>query len=176
MKKKICMIICLMLCITMCMSGCSAKEGSNTAVVRIHIRANSSSEQDQQIKYKVRDSVIEYVTPLLLNACDVEGAKCVLSAHLMDIKSVSDCVLKNEGYTYTSAVKLNNEFFPTRSYSGVVYEANYYDALIIELGSGAGDNWWCVVYPPLCFSEYNGSSKVVYASKVWEIINKYFGG
>ena len=70
------------------------------------------------------------------------------------------------------STKLNNEYFPTRAYDDLVLENGYYDALIIELGSGKGDNWWCVVYPPLCFADC--TQKIEYKSKFLEIINKIF--
>ena len=176
MKRKIICMVLLLVCVMAIATGCSSNQTQNTAVVRIHIRANSNSEEDQNVKYVVREKVIEYVTPLLIDADTVDRAKEILNMHLSEIKRVADIVLKDNNFDYDSSVKLNNEFFPTRSYSGKVFEADYYDALIVNLGTGAGDNWWCVVYPPLCFSECNTSNKVVYISKVWEIISKYFGG
>ena len=84
----------------------------------------------------------------------------------------ADKVLRANGYTYGARASIRQEQFPTRVYDGVTLDAGVYDALIVELGTGAGDNWWCVVYPPLCFSGGNGN--VIYKSKIAEIIGKFF--
>ena len=156
-----------------CFAGCNVEESS---VVRIHIRANSNCEEDQGVKMQVRDSVIDFITPLIAscnNACEV---KETLNNNLNSIENIADNVLRENGFLYVSNAEIRNEFFPSRDYSGNTFPADYYDALIIELGSGVGDNWWCVAYPPLCFvGDYDGSNSVKYKSKILELINKYFG-
>ena len=96
--------------------------------------------------------------------------------NIEEVEFVADCVLLNNGFNYSSNAKIKNEYFPSRSYDGQVFPADYYDALIIELGTGAGDNWWCVAYPPLCFvgDDCDGNT-IKYQSKLLELINKYFG-
>ena len=85
-------------------------------------------------------------------------------------------MLAQNGFAYTSDAQLKKEIFPTRSYDGIVFEQGEYDALVVNLGSGKGDNWWCVVYPPLCFvgGELTGGG-VVYKSKLEEIVKEFFG-
>ena len=90
---------------------------------------------------------------------------------LENLKSVCDKVLKESGFNYFSKVSIKREEFPFRSYNGIDLEAGFYDALIIELGSGTGDNWWCVVYPPLCFV---GQGEYIYRSKIKDVINDFF--
>lgn len=140
--------------------------------LRIHIRADSNDEVAQSVKYKVRDGVVEFLTPYIAVANTKEKAEKMLSSKLKDIENVADGVLKANGFSYTAHAYLNNEKFPTRVYDGVTLESGFYDALIIELGSGKGDNWWCVVYPPLCF--YSENSNVVLKSKIKEIIDGFY--
>ena len=79
-------------------------------------------------------------------------------------------MLKNAGFNYHSKVAVRNELFPTRVYGDFTLEEGFYDALIVELGEAKGDNWWCVVYPPLCFT---GTENIKYKSKILEIINSF---
>ena len=88
------------------------------------------------------------------------------------VKRLIDGFLIKKGFNYRSRVEIRNEKFPTRVYEDLTLEAGYYDALIIELGEGKGDNWWCVVYPPLCFT---GGENVKYRSKIYELINGLIG-
>ena len=82
--------------------------------------------------------------------------------------------MKN-GFNYVSNIKINNEYFPTRTYANTTLESGYYDAVIIELGEAEGDNWWCVMYPPLCFVNKNENNmQIKYKSKIWEWINSLF--
>ena len=85
----------------------------------------------------------------------------------------ADKILREHGFTYGARASLRQEEFPTRVYEDITLSAGVYDALILELGTGEGDNWWCVVYPPLCFAGGNGN--VVYKSKIAEIIRNFFG-
>ena len=166
------LLICLVAIITsLSFFGCSKQEG----VVRIHIRANSNMENDQSIKLKVRDEIVGYITPLIAECENSEDVKNILNSNLLNIKACADSVLKEEGYGYESSVRLSNEFFPSRDYEGNTFPADYYDALIVELGSGVGDNWWCVAYPPLCFIGKDlGSDEIKYRSKLVDLINKFF--
>ena len=153
--------------------GCNS---TNSSVVRIHIRANSNSESDQSVKLIVRDAVIDYITPLIADCGDAEDVKNTLSDNLSSIEDIADEVLDQNGFIYSSNAEVRNEYFPSRDYGGNTFPADYYDALILELGSGTGDNWWCVAYPPLCFVGENASgNSIKYKSKIVELINKYFG-
>lgn len=150
---------------------------SNTDFLRIHIRADSNSTEDQSVKYVVKQAVVEYLAPYLAEATTKEQAMSVVQNQLANLKNVCDKTLKSQGKTYVSTVKLCTENFPDRAYNGVTLPAGVYDALIIELGSGEGDNWWCVVYPPLCFvGDSDGSGNIVYKSKLLEIIRKWQEG
>jgi stage II sporulation protein R len=147
-------------------------EKIDSQVLRIHIRADSNQAQDQQVKYKVKDAVVEFLTPKLID-CDTKSkAEQTIKSLLPEIEKVCDKVLIVHGYEYKSKAKLNQEEFPTRVYGDLTLQQGYYDALIIELGSGKGDNWWCVVYPPLCFT--GQGENYVYKSKLKQIINEFY--
>lgn len=140
--------------------------------LRIHVRANSNTALDQQIKYQVKDKVVEFLTPYIANCKTKKDATAMLEKSLNSIEKLSDELLVNCGYNYTAKAKLTNEQFPVRVYKGLTLDAGYYDALIIELGQGEGDNWWCVVYPPLCF--VGEGQNYQYKSKIKDVINDFF--
>lgn len=140
--------------------------------LRIHVRANSNSDIDQNIKYKVKDEVVKYITPYAAQCTDKAEAMEVIGGILSDIEKVCDRVLRENGFSYKSKAGVRAEEFPTRVYGELTLENGLYDALIIELGSGEGDNWWCVIYPPLCFT--SGTADVKYRSAIYDIIHKFF--
>lgn len=154
--------------------GTEDNKTSNADFLRVHIRANSNETVDQNVKYVVKDAVVSYLTPLLCDAVDKNSAMEIVSNNLCGIEKVCDDVLRNQGFLYSSQALLYQEEFPTRSYDNFTLTAGVYDSLIINLGSGLGNNWWCVVYPPLCFVS-NDSKNVVYRSKLLEIINSFWG-
>ncbi len=144
-----------------------------TEYLRVHIRANSNLEVDQAVKYEVKDSVVAYLTPVVASCESKEEAMRKIEQSLAGAERVATSTLRQNGFAYGARARLTTEEFPTRVYDGVTLEAGVYDALILELGTGEGDNWWCVVYPPLCFTSGNGN--VVYQSKILQIIRKFFG-
>ena len=119
-------------------------------VVRLHILANSDSEEDQALKLRVRDRVLERATELLEQTGDRREAADVLQSHLPELEriaaeEISDCV-----YEYDVTAEVANTMFPTKEYDGFTLPAGEYLALRIIIGEGNGHNWWCVVFPPLC--------------------------
>lgn len=151
-------------------SGMSADASS---YLRIHIRADSNEEEAQAIKYQVRDEIVRFLTPVVAECETKEEAIGEIGARLREIEAVATNTLRAGGFPYGAKASLKREEFPTRIYDSVTLQAGVYDALILELGSGKGDNWWCVVYPPLCFS--GGNTEIVYKSKIKEIIENFFG-
>lgn len=172
--KKIFVVLFVFVCL-FSVVGCDKVKGDGE-VVRIHIRANSNSESDQGIKLVVRDSIINYITPLIADCKNSSEVKNVLEDNIVNINQIADDKLIENGFDYVANSKVTNEYFPSRSYNGEIFEPDYYDALIVNLGTGKGDNWWCVAYPPLCFvGNDNGSGNIEYRSKLVELINKFFG-
>ncbi len=159
---------------TVCFAGAAniGASGADTDYLRIHVRANSNSAIDQQVKYEVKNEVVSYITPFVAECVTKEKAIEVMTAHLSEIEEVCTKALEARGYTYGARAEIRREEFPTRVYDGVTLEAGIYDALIVELGTGEGDNWWCVIYPPLCFTAANGD--VEYRSLIYDIIEKFF--
>ena len=136
--------------------------------LRIHIRANSNADIDQAVKYSVKGAVVEYLTPYIAECKTKNQAQEMLNGVLNKVEDLADKVLKGAGFNYQSKAEIKREEFPTRVYGELQLEKGFYDALIIELGDGAGDNWWCVVYPPLCFTGSDSGYK--YKSKIYQII------
>ena len=146
------------------------------SVFRLHIRANSNSAEDQATKLAVRDALLPFTSELFADCRDLSDAVTVAKAEKDAITAHINSSLSTLGADYSARICIGKEEFPERNYAGEVYPAGEYTALIVELGEGTGDNWWCVVYPPLCFvgGEVTGDS-LVYKSKLQEIIQKYFG-
>lgn len=170
-------LICVIVLICVFANVASDKNITNTDYLRLHIRANSNSIEDQNIKYEVKGKIVDLLTPLVIDVKSKNKLQDVLIQNEKYIESEVDVFLKSKGFYYGCDMEINNEFFPTRTYEHVTLGADYYDALIINLGSGIGNNWWCVIYPPLCFvgeNENITSQSVVYKSKLREIINKFF--
>ena len=148
---------------------------TNTQFLRIHIRADSNNQADQDVKYLVKNAVVNYLAPYLANATTKDKAMQIVEGQLNSIQQVCNKTLQSNGFSYSAKVKLCKEQFPDRSYNGIILLQGVYDALIIELGSATGNNWWCVVYPPLCFigAENNGTNTIVFKSKLVEIVNEW---
>lgn len=140
--------------------------------LRIHVRANSNSAEDQQVKYEVKDEAVKFITPYVKECVTKQAAIEVMSGILPEIEQVCTKALEERGYNYGARASVREEKFPTRVYGELTLEEGLYDALIIELGTGKGDNWWCVIYPPLCFT--SASADVQYRSVIADIINKFF--
>lgn len=145
---------------------------TRTEYLRIHVRADSNEVEAQTVKYAVKDAVVKYLTPYIAECDTVDKAKTLLTSRLNQIEAVANGVLKENGFSYTARASVKNELFPTRVYDGLELESGFYDALILELGSGKGDNWWCVVYPPLCFT--GSGTSYVYKSKILDIIDSFY--
>ena len=120
-------------------------------VIRFHVVANSDSENDQELKLKVRDGVIEYLEGEL-EGCDTrEESMQIIGENLEDIEKIAEEIAFENGFHYEIKATLTEEVFPVRQYGDVRLPMGEYEALKISIGKGEGHNWWCVVYPPLCF-------------------------
>ena len=146
---------------------------SEREFLRIHIRADSNESGAQAVKYRVRDKVVEYLVPILAECHSKDDAIEKLRRHLPQIERVASGVLAEQGFAYGAAATVETETFPTRVYAEYILPKGEYTALILRLGSGQGDNWWCVAYPPLCF--VNATANVQYKSKLAEIIRRCKG-
>ncbi len=127
-------------------------EGIRQQVVRVHILAHSDSEADQVLKLKVRDAVIAAGADLLTGEENGEEARAKIAVALPTLQAAAQACVYGEGYTYPVAAELTNMYFTTRTYESGTLPAGYYDAVRFTIGAGAGRNWWCMLYPPLCVS------------------------
>ncbi len=123
------------------------------SVLRLHIRANSDETYDQELKIKVRDALLKEFEPELRGADTKEELIEVINENHDRIIEVAEKIVKDNGYNYKVTAKVGEAFLETKKYGNVYLPAGDYDALIIEIGSGQGKNWWCVLFPPLCYVE-----------------------
>jgi stage II sporulation protein R len=119
-------------------------------VVRLHVVANSDSEEDQALKLRVRDRILERTTVLLEQSSDRREAEGYLRGELLELERIAAEEVAAAGYRYPVTAELRNASFPTREYDGFTLPAGDYLALRVVIGDGSGQNWWCVVFPPLC--------------------------
>lgn len=129
----------------------SVTDSISKQLIRFHVVANSDTTDDQLLKQKVRDEVIEFIEPLLSECETVEDTRYILEGSLPVIKEISQEVVEDWGKDYQVYVALDKANFPTKSYGDVVLPAGEYEACRIIIGEGKGENWWCVMYPPLCY-------------------------
>lgn len=120
-------------------------------IIRFHVRANSDSENDQALKLKVKDQVVTYIKPLLGESSSIEQSRNILNEHMDEIKNVALNTLKEAGSGYDVKVYFEESYFPMKTYGDVCFPPGNYEAFRIDIGEAEGKNWWCVLYPPLCF-------------------------
>lgn len=126
------------------------KKQLSEGVLRLHVIANSDSQADQSVKLKVRDAILEVVNEQLDSSMTKEQARNALQERLQELESIANEVLRREGLQEIATVTLSREEYPTREYDSFRLPAGLYDSLRITIGSGQGQNWWCVVFPSLC--------------------------
>lgn len=127
----------------------------SNSFVRFHVIANSNSTDDQIIKYKIRDEIMNYISPFLKKAHDKEEAIQILNVHLDELKDISESLIREENFCYHADISVGKSYFPTRDYESFILPEGYYDSLVIELGEAKGQNWWCVMFPSICIPQSN---------------------
>ncbi len=120
-------------------------------IIRLHVIANSDTENDQSLKLKVRDGIIGGLKESVAGAQDAAGAGKLLAAQEDNIKNAALDIISVNGYNYPVNVSLEERYFPVKSYGDLVFPAGNYKALCVEIGEAKGRNWWCVLFPSLCF-------------------------
>ncbi|MEW6724832.1 MAG: stage II sporulation protein R [Bacillota bacterium] len=133
---------------------------SQSNLVRLHIMANSDRLDDQAVKLVVRDVVVRHLSPRLAGVDDRKAAEAVIAAELGTLEALARAVLRIKGFSYGAAASLADGEFPERVYGALTLPAGSYRTLRLVLGQGQGHNWWCVVFPPLCFMEITGSTRL----------------
>lgn len=154
-KLKMIIILSLLLFLytTICAFSYAQNISSDIAnsVFRLHVLANSDSDEDQALKYKVRDNLLQFMNSICSNCKTKEEAIEIVSKNQDEFKKVALETIKNEGYDYDVNINIGNFEFPTKNYGDISLPAGFYDALRVEIGEAKGKNWWCVMFPPLCF-------------------------
>ncbi|WP_353893183.1 stage II sporulation protein R [Proteinivorax hydrogeniformans] len=189
---KILRVLTVALALTMLMvtNSYSYEAHGDNDVVRLHVLANSNSPEDQLVKYKVRDEILAQFTP---HFSEIESAielEQFIEDNIEEINKIADSTLVSNGFSYESTISIGKFEFPSRLYLEKIYPAGEYEAVKIVLGEGKGDNWWCVMFPPLCFvgesspSECNDFShqkqnkeeekQVEYRFKFFDVIKSLF--
>ena len=172
--KKILVIVGCVIILMVC-ALCVPEQKIENDYLRLHIRANSNSEIDQKVKYEIKEVVMSYLTPYLCNVESKENAINIVNEHSEILTHKCLSLLQSNNFFYSVNIKINNEYFPTRSYANTTLESGFYDAVIVELGEAEGDNWWCVMYPPLCFVNKNENvNQIKYKSAIYEWLKKLF--
>ena len=123
----------------------------SSSVFRLHVIANSDSAEDQNLKYLVRDALIDYMNSVSKNSNSKDEAISIAYQHKSDFYKIAKKVINDNGYDYNVNISIGNFTFPTKNYGDISLPAGYYDALKVEIGNASGQNWWCVMFPPLCF-------------------------
>ena len=158
MKKKLLpiffiiflLIIYILLCINSYVNAVS--NNISSSVFRLHVIANSDSVEDQSLKYKVRDKILEYTNTLIdVNSNSKEDIINIYNQNIDILKSIAQNTVYENGFNYNVNISIGNFYFPTKYYGDISLPAGYYDALRVEIGNAKGQNWWCVMFPPLCF-------------------------
>ncbi|QNG60129.1 stage II sporulation protein R [Bacillus sp. PAMC26568] len=128
--------------------------------IRLRILANSDSEQDQALKRKIRDEVNKEITVWVEKLTSIEAARELIQSRLPEIEKIVQSVLVKENQEQKFGVDFDNVSFPTKMYGSYIYPAGEYEAILITLGEGKGANWWCVLFPPLCFLDFSNGQAV----------------
>lgn len=170
-------------------------------IIRLHVIANSDEKEDQELKLKVKETIVTYLRGEMSRAENIDDARQVIRNHLPDIEEIAKEKIEREGYSYTVKTSLSESYFPIKEYGDMIFPAGEYEALRVQIGKSTGRNWWCVMYPTLCFvdSTYQivpeeskeklkeslseedyesllcGGEDVTYHSKIWEWIQNMIG-
>ena len=129
----------------------AVSEDLSESVFRLHVIANSDSKEDQALKYKVRDSILEYINELAVDCSSKDEVIALATEKQEALHDIAKKVIEENGYDYDVNISIGNFEFPTKTYGDISFPAGNYDALRVEIGEAGGQNWWCVMFPPLCF-------------------------
>ena len=126
-------------------------EDISEKLIRFHVLANSDSDIDQDLKLRVKDEVLKYISPILNESQSLEESREILKREDKNIIKITEDYIKSQGFDYTVETTLTRENFPVKEYGNIVLPQGEYEAYRILIGEGKGQNWWCVMFPPLCF-------------------------
>lgn len=156
MKKNAILVLCIIGIILLTLKS-NASDSNETQkniagkILRLHVTANSDSEEDQALKLMVRDRVITYLSGILKDCGTLDESIQEVSMHYDGILREAESAICENGYNYSVTCNIESAYFPVKSYGDVTLPSGDYTALRVNIGNAAGKNWWCILYPPLCF-------------------------
>ncbi len=174
MKKVFVFILMLLIVVSVYKKSNDSVKIPDSAI-RFRILANSNSPRDQKIKEDIRDKMQKELYSLLQNSKSIDDSRKIINSNMSNFDEILKDSMKDIEYSYS--IDYGMHYFPSKTYKGITYDEGNYESLLVTLGSGEGDNWWCVLFPPLCLLEAEESSDVKdveYKSFIKEIIEKYF--
>ena len=157
MKKNLKIVIILVFLFLVYTSVCAVSYAQtissdiSESVFRLHVIANSDCKEDQDLKYIVRNRLLEYMNSICKDCSSKQEAICLVEENKDNFEQIAIRTIKEQGYSYSVKIDIGNFEFPTKTYGDISLPAGFYDALKVEIGEAKGKNWWCVMFPPLCF-------------------------
>lgn len=153
LKRVLIIFILLIIYILLSLFSYSSAVSTNiqNSVFRLHVIANSDSKEDQNLKYKVRDALIEYMNSISKDITSKEDAVNIAIKNKNEFYNIAKKVVLDNGFDYNVNIEIGNFSFPTKTYGDISLPSGFYDALKVEIGEASGQNWWCVMFPSLCF-------------------------
>lgn len=145
-----------------------------STAIRLRVIPNSNSALDQNMKIKVKDYLEKNTYELLRNETDIDEARTIIEENIPELEKNIYNIFKENNYNMKYKVSYGNNYFPEKEYRGIKYEEGYYESIVIKIGKGEGDNWWCVLFPNLCLADLENSEDTEYKSWIVETINKIF--
>jgi len=142
--------------------------------IRLRVIANSNSIEDQYIKKEVKKEIEQILNQKLVSLNTIEESRTMIKENIEYLKNYLENYLKEKNYEKTLNINYGKNYFPKKEYKGISYKEGYYESLVITLGNGKGDNWWCVLFPPLCLLDAKEKEEVEYKFFVKELIDKIF--
>ena len=152
----------------------SAKYTIPKEAIRVRVIAGSNDKYDQEVKMNVKDIVTRDMYSIMSNVDNIERARESITNNIPTLSKDIDKYLNEINYNTNYDINFGYNYFPKKVYKGVEYKEGMYESLVVTLGNGEGNNWWCVLFPPICMIEAEESTDVEYTTIVKEIMNKYF--
>lgn len=150
LKSELALIFAMFITLTYSVTATSNLSDISEKIIRFHVVANSDDLHDQQLKLNVKDEIFEYISNITKNATTTEDANNIIEENLEKIQIISQNIVYINGYDYNVSVVIQNEFYPQKDYETFSLPSGYYNGLKINIGEAVGQNWWCVLFPPLC--------------------------
>lgn len=174
--KKIILIFLILIILFITGGGGDSEVIIPKDAIRFRVIANSNSEIDQAEKKKIAKKLGSDITSILKDSNSLEESRSILKSKVGYFKSVVEDTMKEDHYDSSMDINYGYNLFPQKEYKGVIYEEGEYESLVVTLGEGSGENFWCVLFPPLCLleAEEEDTNKVEYKSLIKEVIDKYF--